>query len=277
MRRFFKSSGFRHFLAVLVVLIAGSVLAAVTEDSASPFASATAIVFGPVQRLSAKLAREMSELSISFKSASYYKARTVELESELADCREQLAGYDKALNKIQLYENFLEIKEENPDYTFVSSSIIARDADDLYGSFTLNKGSVHGISVNDSVIYNRYLVGVVTSVMATQCTVETILNPKVNISAYETRTRESGYVETDSSMAKDGLCRLSGIERTTQIAPGGMVCTSGTGGIYPKDLMIGKVTEIADATENISSYAVIKPYVDFSKLIDLFIITGFSE
>ena len=277
MRRFFKSSGFKLFLAVLVVLMSGSVLAAVTQDSSSPFASATAIVFGPIQRLSAKAALEMSELSLSFKSASYYKQQAEELESELAECRNQLSGYDKALNKIELYENFLEIKEENPDYTFVSASIIARDADDLFGSFTLNKGTVHGISVNDTVIYNKYLVGVVTSVMATQCNVDTILNPKVNISAYETRTRESGYVETDSSMSKDGLCRLSGIERTTQIAPGGMVCTSGTGGIYPKDLLIGEVGEIADATENISSYAVIKPYVDFSKLIDLFIITGFSE
>lgn len=277
MRRFFKSNGFKLFLAVLVVLFSGSALAAVTEDSSSPFASAVAVVFGPVQRLSAKAAREMSELSLSFKSASYYKKQTEELESRLAECREQLAGYDKALNKVDLYENFLEIKEENPDYTFVSASIIARDADDLYGSFTLNKGTVHGISVNDTVIYNKYLVGVVTSVMLTQCNVDTVLNPKVNISAYETRTRESGYVETDSSMSKNGLCRLSGIERSTQIAPGGMVCTSGTGGIYPKDLLVGEVEEIADAAENISAYAVIRPFVDFTKLIDLFIITEFSE
>jgi rod shape-determining protein MreC len=277
MRRFFKSNGFKLFLAVLVVLFSGSALAAVTENGSSPFASAVAVVFGPVQRLSAKVAREMSELSFSFKSASYYKKQSEELESQLAECRGKLAGYDKALNKIDLYENFLEIKEENPDYTFVSASIIARDAKDLYGSFTLNKGTAHGISVNDTVIYNKYLVGVVTSVMLTQCNVDTILNPNVNISAYETRTRESGYVETDAAMSKKGLCRLSGIERSTQIAPGGMVCTSGTGGIYPKDLLVGEVEEIADATENISAYAVVRPFVDFSKLIDLFIITGFSE
>lgn len=277
MRRFLKSNGFKLFLAMLAVLLAGSVLAAVTEDSASPFASATAAVFGPVQRLSAKLARELSELSVSFKSSSYYKARNDTLESQLADCRRQLADYDQALNKVELYENFLEIKEENPDYAFVSASIIGRDADDLYGSFTLNKGTLHGVSVNDTVIYNKYLVGVVISVMPTQCAVETMLNPKVNISAYETRTRESGYVETDASMAKDGLCRLSGIERTTQIVPGGTVCTSGTGGIYPKDLLIGEVEEIADAQVDISSYAVVRPYVDFSKLIDLFIITDFTE
>ncbi|NLO46411.1 MAG: rod shape-determining protein MreC [Clostridiales bacterium] len=277
MLRFLKSNGFKLFLAVIAVLMSGSALALVTGENSSPFASAAAVVFGPVQRLSAKAANGMSGLSISFKSSSYYRKTSEELESELAGCRESLAGYDKALKKLELYENFLEIKEENPDYTFVSASIIARGAEDLYCSFTLNKGTVHGISINNPVIYNKYLVGVVTSVMATQCNVDTILNPKVNISAYETRTRESGYIETDSSMSKNGLCRLSGIERTTQIAPGGMVCTSGTGGIYPKDLLIGEVEEIADATENISAYAAVRPYVDYSKLIDLFIITGFSE
>ena len=219
----------------------------------------------------------MSELSVKFKSASFYKKQITELEKEIADCRKEIVDYDSAKKKIEFYENFLEIKEENPDYTFVSASIIGRDADDLFGSFTLNKGSVNGVEVNDTIIYNRYLVGVVTNVMPTQCTVETILNPKVSISAYESRTRESGYVETDAALAKTGCCRLSGIERSTQIAPEGTVCTSGTGGIYPRDLMIGEVTEIADATENISAYAVLTPFVDFSRLIDVFIITDFSE
>ena len=61
------------------------------------------------------------------------------------------------------------------------------------------------------------------------------------------------------------------------MSTGGIVCTSGTGGIFPKDLLIGEITEITDATENISSYAIVKPYVDFDNLIDVFIITNFTK
>ena len=78
-------------------------------------------------------------------------------------------------------------------------------------------------------------------------------------------------------MADNGLVRLAGAKRTTAMSTGGIVCTSGTGGIYPKDLLIGEITEITDATENISAYAVIKPYVDFENIIDVFIITDFSK
>ena len=59
---------------------------------------------------------------------------------------------------------------------------------------TLNKGSINDIRVNDPVIYGEYLVGVVASVTPTQCTVNTILNPNVNVSAYEVRTRDLGFV-----------------------------------------------------------------------------------
>ena len=93
----------------------------------------------------------------------------------------------------------------------------------------------------------------------------------------ECAPREAGYVETTASLADNGLIRLAGATRTTAMSTGGIVCTSGTGGIFPKDLLIGEVTEITDATENISSYAIVQPYVDFDNLIDVFIITEFTR
>ncbi|MBR6634288.1 MAG: rod shape-determining protein MreC, partial [Clostridia bacterium] len=60
------------------------------------------------------------------------------------------------------------------------------------------------------------------------------------------------------------------------IAPGGIVCTSGVGGIYPADLIVGTVEEVKNDTTNISSYAVINTQVDFTQLRDVFIITQFK-
>ncbi|MCR5484182.1 MAG: rod shape-determining protein MreC [Clostridiales bacterium] len=277
MKRFFKSGGFKIFVIITALLLFGSVIAAVTYDNSSPISSAVSVIFGPVQRLSSKISGGAKGLSAKFRSSSYYIKEIESLNAQLADYRKKLEGYEKVRQKAALYENFLEIKEENPDYSFVSASIIGRDADDVLGSFILNKGKNHGVNVNDTVIYSKYLVGVVTSVMPTQCTVFTILNSNVNISAYEVRTRESGFVETAAVDVRNGQCRLSGLKRSTQIAPGGIVCTSGTGGIYPRDLLIGEVKEIKEADENISAYAVIKPFTDIEELIDVFIITSFSE
>ena len=73
------------------------------------------------------------------------------------------------------------LKEEHSDYVFAEAAVIGRDAAGRFGTVTLNKGSINDIRVNDPVIYGEYLVGVVASVTPTQCTVNTILNPNVNV------------------------------------------------------------------------------------------------
>lgn len=275
MQRFFKSIGFKIFAFVMASLVVGSIFAAATHKYSSPITSVIGTVFGPVQRLSSFAANKLSDSLIYFKSSATLAEKVEELESQLADTREQLVGYEDAKKDIALYEEFLGVKEEHPDYEFASCSIVSRDAADNFGSFVLNKGTLQGISVNDPVIYGKYLVGRVTAVRQTQCTVMTILNPEVNVSAYEARTAESGFVATTAELAEDGLCRLPGLERNTAISTGGLVCTSGIGGIYPRDLIIGEVSSVENDNENISSYAIIVPSVDFEELKDVFVITYF--
>lgn len=277
MKKFFKSYTFKAFLAVLAVLTCGSILAALTVENESPFTSAVNFVFTPINRAAAKAASGLGNLRLYFRSAKYYEGQVEELQKQLAESREKVVEYEQLEQKVELYEKFLEIKQEHPEYQFQPASNITSDPTDLYGTMILNRGTLHDVHVNDPVIYEKYLVGVVTSVSPTQCTVSTLLNPSVFVSAYEIRTREAGYTETTASLADNGLIRLAGATRTTAMSTGGIVCTSGTGGIFPKDLLIGEITEITDATENISSYAIVKPYVDFDNLIDVFIITNFTK
>lgn len=275
MRSFFKSARFKGFVGVFAVLLLGIVFAAATESGSTPASTVLGTIFSPLQRVSAAISDNMDDFSIYFRSAHSYSERVKELESELADSRAQMVDYEKTKQQLDLYAEFLELKKENEDYKFASASVIGMDNTDAFGTFTLNKGELDGIRVNNPVIYGKYLVGVVVKTAPTYCVVNTVLNPSVNVSAYEVRTRESSYVTTNIELSKKGFCSLSGLERSTSIAPGGIVCTSGRGGIYPADLIIGTVEEIKNDTTNISSYAVVKTQVDFSQLRDVFIITQF--
>ncbi len=275
MRSFFRSSRFKGFLGVFGVLLLGIIFAAATENGTSPASAVLGTVFSPLQRVSAGIADSVHDFSIYFRSAGTLNERVNELESQLADSQSQMVDYEKTKQQLKLYEEFLELKEENEDFKFASASVIGMDSTDAFGTFTLNKGELDGISVNNPVIYGKYLVGVVVKTAPTYCVVNTILNPSVNVSAYEVRTRESSYVTTNVELAKKSQCCLTGLVRTTSVAPGGIVCTSGIGGIYPADLIIGVVEEVKNDTTNISSYAVINPQVDFSQLRDVFVITEF--
>ncbi|MBR4049488.1 MAG: rod shape-determining protein MreC [Clostridia bacterium] len=276
MRSFFKSTRFKGFLGFFGVLILSIVIAAATESGSSPASTVLGTVFSPLQSVSSAIADSVRDFSVYFRSSAQYQQRVKELENQLGEAQKELVGYEQAKQQIALYEEFLELKEENEDFQFASASVIGSDSSDAFGSFTLNKGELDGVKVNNPVIYGKYLVGVVVKTAPTYCVVNTVLNPEVNVSAYEVRTRESGYSTTTVDLAKEGKCCLSGLVRTTAIAPGGIVCTSGVGGIYPADLIVGTVEEVKNDTTNISSYAVINTQVDFTQLRDVFIITAFK-
>ena len=276
MIRFLKSSAFKLFAIIAAALLAGSVFAVASRSGSSPLTSVISVVFGPLSRLSSFVAAEFADIPISFKSSSELLKENEELQKKIDNLTDQLVDYEQLRHKNEFYQQFLNIKEEHSDYTFAEAAIIGRDAADNMGSFTLNKGSAHGIRVNNPVIYGKYLVGVIASVTPTQCTVNTILNPKVNVSAYEVRTRDLGYVTSTVALAQDGHCHMPGLSSSTAVTAGGIVCTSGVGGIFPRDLIIGNIVDVVDGTVDISASAIIEPGMDFAEITDVFIITSFD-
>ena len=276
MIRFLKSTAFKIFAVVAAALLAGSVFAVVSRSGSSPLTSVTSFVFGPVSRLSSYVAAEFSKLPISFKSSSTLAKEVDELKKQVDTLTNQLVELEQLRNKNALYQEFLGIKEEHSDYVFTEAAIIGRDAADSLGTFTLNKGSLSDISINDPVIYGKYLVGVVASVTPTQCTVNTILNPKLNVSAYEVRTRDLGFVTSTVALAQEGHCHMPGLSSSTAVTAGGIVCTSGVGGIFPRDLIIGNIVDVVDGSVDISASAIIKPGIEFDDITDVFIITSFD-
>lgn len=273
---FFRSRKFKILAGILAALFAGTVIAAVSSSGSSPVSSALGVVFSPLQRLSSFVSEKLSDFSVNFRSSSVYADKVRELEKEIEEYQLQLIEFQQTKQKLKLYEEFLELKEEHTDFTFESASVIANDSADVFYSFVLNKGSSNGVEVNDPVIYGKHLVGVVHSVRPTSCVVYTILDPKVNVSAYDSRSREFGYVTTDAELALKQQCYLPGLKRNTAISKGSVICTTGIGGIYPKDLIIGTVEDVLNDPHDVSAYAVINTDIVIPDLRDVFVITAFD-
>lgn len=277
MNNFFKSTTFKVLLAVAIVLVCATVLATVVSNSTSPLTNAVSVITSPLQNAASYLSDKLDGFSGAFVSSKSYQDKIAELEQQVADYQAQLVDYEKTKKQLQSYEEFLDVREKNPDYTWVYSTVVGRDSADMFGSFTINKGSNDGIKVNDAVIYSEYLIGVVTEVNPTTAVVRSIFDPSVNIAAYEIRTGELGYVSSSFEMSVDGICQLSGLDTKTAVSKGGIVCTSGTGGIFPKDLIIGTITEVKQSETDLSAYAVLETEINPKDISDCFVITAFKE
>ena len=277
MKNFFRSTKFKFIICTLTALLLGIFLAAFTNDAISPLTSAAGVIYSPIQKVATAISEKTADWKGSFVSSSVYKEKIKELESEAVIYNEQLVDYERTKQKLAAYEEFLKVREDNPDYEFCPASIITRNTADVYDSFTLDKGASDGISVNDPVIYGNNIVGLVKEVGAKTCVVKTILDPTLNISVYEIKSRENGYSNTTAALSYDGFCRISGLSKDTAVAPGGIVCTSGLGGTFPRDLTVGTITSIKNEDANVSVYGIIEPAVNIRTLNDVFVITSFAE
>ncbi len=276
MLQFFKSGKFKTFLFVFCAILAGGIIAIAGNSSSSPVTSVVGTVFAPVQRLSGFIAEKTEWFSGSFRSSGSYQKEIERLEKLLAEYESQLVDYNDIKHKLSSYETMLDVKEKNPDFALLRASVIGTDSGDMFTSLIIDKGSNDGISVNDPVVSDNYVVGIVKKVHPSYCVVRSILNPEINISALESKTRESAYVTTDVELSAKGLCVLRGLERTTSVSPGGIILNSGIGGTYPKGLIIGTVSEVVESEYDLSNYAVITPGVSVKDVEDLFVITDFE-
>lgn len=276
MRKFLHSIQFKIILAVLAVLLAGIITAAATYNNASPVSTVFGTIFEPLHHLTAKISEGISSFGGSFVSADTYRAENEELRQQIEAYQNELADYEEMKRQNEQYEQLLQVREQHPDQQYETAIVIGRDTSEPFGGFMINAGSSSGVSINDPVISGSYLVGIVTEVQPTYSKVRTILDPNIDVSAYEIRTREEGIASGTSELAASGLCRLTGLTSTTAVSPGGVVYTSGVGGLFPRDLILGTVTEIRNSESDISSYAVIKPGVDIFSLQDVTVITEFD-
>ena len=276
MLQFLKGRKFKTFMIVICALLVGAVIAVATSDSSSPVTNAVGSLFSPAQKAASYIADNVRWFGKSFRSSGSYQNEIERLQQKIAEYENQLVEYNDMAQKIESYETMLGVKEENPDFSLERAHIIGTDSGDMFTSLIIDNGSNDGVSVNDPAVYGNYVVGIVKKVHPSYSVVQSILNPDINISALDSKTRETAYVTTTAEYALKGSCLFSGLERTTAVSPGGLILTSGIGGIYPKGLIIGSVTEVCESGYDLSNYAVIEPGVNVKDLEDIFVITDFE-
>ena len=193
----------------------------------------------------------------------------------MADKNKQLIEYDEVIRQNEFYKDFLDIKENNKDFKFSPARVISKNNNDTFATFTIDKGTVDGVKVYDPVITSDGLVGYISDAYANQSTVMTVLNPKINVSAIDNHSRDTGNIHGDAALSIDGYTKMEYISSDNTISSGNYIVTSGEGGIFPSSLIIGTVVEVKTADNKISCEAVIQPIVNFSKLSDVMVITDF--
>lgn len=275
MKDYFHSNGFKVLLAIIFIMFGLMLYTASTGSSI--FSNLFGFVSTPMQKVSTVVTNNAAATANKVtRSADDLQAENDALKQQINDLKNQLVDYYTVKQQNEQYTKYLDLKDKNKSWSFVSASVIGRDPNDLFYNFTVDQGTLSGVKVNDPVITNAGLVGWVSSVNATFCKVTTVLSADTSIGAIDKVCGDSGVVNSNLKLADQGLAKLGFLAADTKVKTGDMIVTSGLGGIYPKDLPIGTATEVKNEENDVSLCAIIKPFVDVKTVHDVFIITKFQ-
>ncbi|MEE3427762.1 MAG: rod shape-determining protein MreC [Ruminococcus sp.] len=199
------------------------------------------------------------------------------LKKESADLRTQLVDYYDIKEENARLWKYYKIKKENADYEIMPASVIRRDASQDFYSFSIDVGTSNGVHNQDPVITDQGLIGFISSANAVSSKVTTILSPDLQAGAYDKRTEDSGIVGGSALYADDNKTTLTKIDANAKIKKGDIITTSGIGGIYPENLIVGKVTDINYDKYDATKYAVVTPYENIKKVTDVVVLTDFKN
>lgn len=274
---FFKSRIFILFLAIFFIAFFSMALSAAREGELNPAENVAGIIVTSLQKTVTHIRNNFSSVGAYITDFKKLDLENQELKQERADLKEKLREYDKIKDENDRLKGLLELKETRKDFTFVEAEIISRDVSNWANIFVIDKGELDGITPYCPVITNDGLVGTVIDVGTTWAKVNTLVEPATSMGAMITRSRDVGIVEGSFDLMEEGLCKMSYLSKTTNIVAGDYVETSGLGGLFPKGIMIGTVTEVGLEPHGISKYAIVKPEVDFEAIHGVFVITSFDE
>ncbi|MGE7091042.1 rod shape-determining protein MreC [Lysinibacillus sp. NPDC048646] len=161
----------------------------------------------------------------------------------------------------------LDKKESLKEFNPIQATVIARNPDQWEEKIILNKGSSHGVEKNMAVMTAKGLVGKITLVTPFTSEVELLYtnNPNYRVSAMVLGEKEAyGLIEGFDEERNELIMKR--IDSSLTVKEGEQVVSSGLGGIFPKGVPIGEITEVSTDDFGLTKMAYVKPSADFSIL-----------
>ncbi|MGM9935549.1 MAG: rod shape-determining protein MreC [Clostridium sp.] len=268
----------KNKLAVTVIVLSvtflGLIAYTVKKENRSIIESGAGSALNPVQRLLYSATNQLKETLDFFLNFSEVKSKNKELVDENEELKNRLAEYSDLEEENERFREMLNFAKERDNYNYIGCDIIGYSGGSFNDGYIVNKGTNDSIAKGMVVITNKGLVGQVTSVGSNWSIVQTLANENIAVSVMVESTRDAtGYLTGYKDNQNRNLAKVYDLPMDSEVKEGDVILTSGVGMVYPKEIRIGEVISVEEDKVKVMKSAIVKPYVDFNKLEDLFIVS----
>lgn len=182
------------------------------------------------------------------------------LKKQNTDLAEQILWQDRVGSLIQY--------KDQSDYKSILASVIGRDATQWSKVIFINKGTNHGVAENMAVVTDAGIIGHITQALPTSSKVLMLNDSRSAVASLFQETRVSGIV---SGTGQD-FCDMKYVPVSAKVEIGDKILSSGLGGIFPKGLLVGTVTNIKKKKQGLFQEITITPKADLARLEEVLVL-----
>ena len=232
----------------------------VFQTVATPARVVGSVVASPVSGIS----NVVGNLTADSQTLSDLKAENDDLKAQVA----RLTEYEDEANTLT---DLLQLRNQ---YSLDSTAarVIARSTDSWSSTITIDKGTTSGIQTGMPVMTSTGVVGQVSECGPTTATVRLITDESSGVSAKVQSSGAQGQLQGSA----DGTLHLNLIRTDQQVSTGDSVVTSGLGGVYPKGLPVGTVSNVTKSSGSLYYDITVEPLASVGSLEEVLVITSLS-
>jgi rod shape-determining protein MreC len=199
------------------------------------------------------------------------RTQNAQLEAEVSQLQAQVIDLQQRVNETEILAALVDFSRANPESSYKAASVIGRDPSPFLHYVIINRGSNEGIQRGMPVVTNEGLVGRVDAVIADAARVQLITDPVSSVNVH----LKSANTDAVLVGSVTGDVSLDLISQDATINAGDLILTSGLGGGFPADLIVGQVVNVRKLPAELFQQATVQSAVDFSRLQIVLVITNF--
>lgn len=199
------------------------------------------------------------------------------LQAELDRLRDENVRLLGVMQQNERLRALVGFRDAYPRLDLVPAHVVARDVSPWFRVNTIRiEPAQQVITVGMPVVSSAGVVGFVSEVADRFAQVTLTVDPRSSVDVVVQRNRARGVLiglghETDYD------ARVAYLLRRDEVVPGDVIVTSGEDGRYPADLAVGRIRAVVRRDFGLFQEVLVEPAVDFSRVEEVFVITGQSR
>ncbi len=174
--------------------------------------------------------------------------------------------------ELQRLRELYELDQNYMQYEKIAARVIAKDSENWFQVFRIDKGSKDGIRVDQNVMANGGLIGIVTDVGLNYATVRSIIDDESRVSAMGIQDSDTCIVAGDLTLYEQGRLRITDMKKNASIQDGDRIVTSNISAKFMPGILIGYAVDVEEDDQRLMKKGYLIPAADLNDLSEVLVI-----